>query len=225
MSETALVVGQPVDNEPIGRVRQDAKGVGGGCCVRRPMSRPERLIVPITAARCLSAGAGMNDDLRSAAPMDLKERGVTDHQWIALAQSLEDTVQSEQCPCGLLGMILGVATILPIPLVWKYTSKYQGVMEAWVSRLNTEVLEPKGMFGATQTAVWHNLNHYEEVSWLAIAMTKAEAQSLRSEPHIWNMRLACPCCAPCGCPTETTLVPGCWSSRHTLLCCGPLRTV
>ncbi|KAG5190784.1 hypothetical protein JKP88DRAFT_266775 [Tribonema minus] len=112
MSETALVVGQPVDNEPIARVRQDAKGVGGGCCVRRPMSRPERLIVPITAARCLSAGAGMNDNLRSAAPMELKERG--------------------------------------------------GAMEAWVARLNADVLEPKGMFAATQTAVWHNLNHYEE---------------------------------------------------------------
>ncbi len=76
-------------------------------------------------------------------------------------------------------------------MCWRQ-SLYHRALRSWVNDLNYEVLQPKGMYAKFQTNGVHSRYYNEEISWLAVAMTEEEAETLRNESVHWSPA----CCAP-----------------------------
>ena len=161
-----------------------------GLALRRPISTATRIIINFWPQRCLSAGKGFSDDLVSGVPAAIAARGVSADDWKHYTGLLQSDVQSRQW--GILWTVLAAMTGVGVPFVCIAQRRYHIALRRWIDHLNHEVLEPKGLFAKFQTNAVHSKNYNEEISWLAVALTEEEAESLRHEPTFWRPE----CCGP-----------------------------
>ena len=166
-----------------------------GLACKRPMSTPDRLIIPFypMAGCCGSSCSGNGNTgieiaFETSPPMELLDAGVDPEEWEQWMMRLDDEVQDDRmsmCTFTMLAML-----ILPIPYLCMETRNYNRRLGLWLEDFNDEFLSRYGLYATTQTAMYDADQYHEEISWLAIALTREEAEVLRSEPHIW----ATPCC-------------------------------
>lgn len=159
-----------------------------------PPSSHARLILRYDAGSCCGAGAGLGAGLPILPlPHELAKAGVSPHAWDAFVVSLS-AAQSLSLP----GLCTVLATIphffIPVlPIVCCLSGRFHARLAHAVAAFNTAVLEPRGMWAALQSADLRESvfplhvggGGFGAVSWLAIALTRADAQALRREPMYW----------------------------------------
>ena len=186
---------------------QETQDSSPACVVRIPRSTSTRLIVFFNKYGLCRTGEGLCQ-FNTRVPEELKEHDIDEELWIKWATKSRQEIQPLLPSLGV--MILLVMGIVTIPLAYIKVRRYKRAMLEWLRGFNKEVLEPKGLYGATQTGVFQAYRFREEVSWLAIATTPAEAAALAQEPHIWlynpcTSHLFAPscCCRAMACAPET----------------------
>lgn len=194
-----------------GRTVKEVDPSRGGWVAHRPVTTPERLIIDFEPAGCCSSGPGIPEDNATELPPALEAKGVTPYQWADAVQRLRREVQPLSTPicCG----VAAVFSVVCLPWLCWQERRYQTAVGAWVDDLNAHVLQPRGMFAKFQTNSYYETNgngqggRNEEISWLAVALTPAEAEALKAEPVFWTpeccqpvmTRHPCPWCFCCGC--------------------------
>lgn len=165
-----------------------------------PASTPTRLILPFYKSTCCENGGGglvPRGNTSVSMPTELVRAGARPDAWAASMAKL-DVVQSSMyggC-CDLMLVLTIVGTIC----VCVNKRNYDAQIRDWIRQLNSDCLEPCGLFGKLQTVtIVHTyvVNdkvevREEERSWLAISLTRDDAESLRAAPAFYRPT----CCQP-----------------------------
>ena len=176
-----------------GASKEDSDGLLACGCIHanpRAASTPTRLALPYFVANCASPGAGLG---ARELPAPLAAQGVSGSAWAAFTAEL-DAAQRGAVPglCVLGAIIPYTALLCLLPCTVKM-ARYHAALAAALARFNAHVLAPRGLHAMLQTTE-HSLHmaplHISAsgghcVSWLAIALTAADADALRAEPRLW----------------------------------------
>ncbi|KAG5178018.1 hypothetical protein JKP88DRAFT_350502 [Tribonema minus] len=207
LPEAVAIVTEPMSVEPL-------TGLQPALALRVPRSTSTRLFIVMRVLDNFSRGRPLNaqnrdmmDDrpgmwrsLRTAAPPQLQLRGITDSEWRAWLERFEAEVQSQHVAGGGLGFLCVWLTVIGIPYLFYVSTRYQRAVAAWLTAINEELFEPRGMYATTQTVtlnfqvrkhdgkVTYGAGELGESSWLVIALNPQEAAVLRAEPHLWETR-------------------------------------
>lgn len=155
-----------------------------------PPSR-ERLIIRYDGGSCCSTGAALGRG--AALPHELAKAGVTELAWETLVTSLS-AAQALSPPSACIVLATIPHFYLPmLPLVCCLSARFHAAAAHALAAFNAAVLEPRGMWAALQSADLRESvfplhvggGGFGAVSWLAIALTRADAQALRREPMYW----------------------------------------
>jgi len=149
--------------------------------INRTGTTDSRLILPFTDAgdTCYS-----NDiELELTLPPQLELRGVRREEWNGIIAELQ-AVQKDTT--GACANVLFVLSLVLIPFLCYVRSSYQRNLAAWLQKLNSVHLQPKGMLAKFQTATVPYAQYTRTYSWLAIGLTPGECAQLEAEPGFWS---------------------------------------
>jgi hypothetical protein len=211
---------------------QEANGDGEwGMFVRRPSSRPERVIVNWWPQGCCGAG-GLDEKDRETVPSFLADKGVTSDVWRDFVSAVDRDVTRNTPCCGVTGCLLSWAFCMCCFRCAAYNS-FQSKVADFLESANANHFEKLGIFVTTQTVMYDwsdgKNNHHEELSWFAFATTSEEIDFLKSEDHVWRYSPGAPeCCVSCCCTccdlhTDERMYPDQGACTHVYCCCGPQR--
>jgi hypothetical protein len=190
----------------------------------RASQTKDRLVLPFEPETCCGSGPGLTT---SDLPPELARAGVSSIAWSFHVDRLKREVQplavSSACCTFALIPHFWIATLLPV-LLWQ--AAYHRALARWLDALNTEVLAPHGMFAALQTATLTcRCGSLREgrpgntvASWMAVALTPAEAARLRGEPLLWQPEDALGHCLAC--PSQAIVPHRCNACTQSPGFCG-----
>jgi hypothetical protein len=135
----------------------------------------------------------------------------------------EKLVESLAGRCCCFGNALLCMTGIGIPIVCFLESQRQEALCKWLAFANASVFQPAGLFAKFQTVTivkedGDGKSHEEEYSWLAVALTPAEAERLMAEPVFWRP-VPCSECTCCGCGPPAVEADCCACLK--CCCCQP----
>jgi hypothetical protein len=185
-----------------------ADGTGEGCSsLHRPASTPTRLILDVHTTRCCCGDSKLAEvldpEVASTPPPELAKAGVRASEWREWMARFQQIVYSGSY--AVFTHIFAWMTLLGGFYLLYRNNQMQQRLATFMRDLNTQVLEPRGLYAKTQKGIFHANNQHEEISWMAIALTREEAESLREEDHVfwyhhWDQTLSSAsssCCTSC----------------------------
>ena len=177
-----------------------------GPFVHRPLSSPNRLILPFIPYTCCHSGPGFLG--KTSLPSQLKELGIDESNWNIHIKILQEEIEPKSPILFFQAIFSWISVYGLFCCLWYSQGKYHMKIRKWLEEFNEKVLGTQGLYAKFQTnETCGGLN-----SWLAISLNIDDSRSLREEPVVWRPK----CC--CG----DDIVPNC---QHIFLCLGPKRYI
>ncbi|KAI9339990.1 hypothetical protein BDR26DRAFT_861932 [Obelidium mucronatum] len=177
----------------------------------RPASTATRIIIPVSTVRMgLSKSKVIDDHLIQNIPDAIAAKGMKPEEWTTAMTEFKAVI-SNNIWSVLTYIFLGF-TVIFIPLIAVIYRRLHTKVAAFMVTFNDRYMIPNGMYAKTQKAVVNGKYRYE-FSWIAVALTDAEADKLQSEEHVFYLED--------GIATENPGATNCAQS----CCCGVIEVI
>lgn len=164
----------------------------GSLRLRRPAATPTRAILPFEPAECCRAGPG----LQAPWTEDLGRAGIPRVEWEGAVSDLARRVQPWSCAAATFCIVTAFWQCWPIACTME--AQYHVALRRWLADLNARVLAPRGLAAALQTSTLRErcsplreVPYEVAVSWLAVSLTRDDAELLVHEPMLWAPTSSC----------------------------------
>ncbi|KAJ3336133.1 hypothetical protein HDU93_003594 [Gonapodya sp. JEL0774] len=166
-------------------------GSSAGACFPRPASTEGRLILDVFGSKFLGERQALAHAVIANPPREVAAKGVKRETWEEWMTKFQEIMKEDSL--SVVTSVLAVVSVVGIAY-WRHKLIHQQKALAKLQEeFNTQVMEPHGMYFTTATSVL--VRHYGEshvmyfVSWITIALTPDECDSLRAEEHRYVFNL------------------------------------
>jgi hypothetical protein len=166
----------------------------GGCCYELPEDTKERVFFEFTVSACCCgtpSNYGFGEDFKGAGqgpPDELRGLGISRAKWIEYMEKLEPLHKQAPTECWKIIVAMLTCCIIPCCVFPDSWGVFHADLKTWQDEFNEKILKPKGAFVKTfcSATVHHNNGKANrvETSYIAFAMTPAEAVIMEQEPHL-----------------------------------------
>jgi hypothetical protein len=171
----------------------------GQIFLRRPASSENRMIIDFYHTSCCGKPNVLEDSLLVQVPPLLAAKGITNEEWSFWMNRFRDEYRSRNL--SILGSIAMILSCVFLPCMYYKCINQQIFVKKFNEDINRELFIPRGMYFKTQSSSVRIENYYEETAWIAISLTKEDAEELKNHEHIlyyWcGVHEECASCTRC----------------------------